>query len=356
MKNLRRLFFRIFVTVCSLSCTLACIWDATTLEEEKSRRHDLAEVILGGTKTNFNSVELLARLDGLQKSPRTNEVDWWNNLAGTYLRLGKAVQAALELEEIKDRFPNDYAVHANLGTAYHLMGKFEAAEREIARGLEIDPNAHFGLERYHLALLQYLIRDEAYQQRHVYVDEWTMAFLSSEPQSFRSPDKGLLSISDFAALNVSSNQIFELNEAKSEKGRYDLEARLMNAAENDTPPRYREKWNLAEDTNFVKGVVYMAELNSKEPAAFVAAGIAAFSKRDFNLGVAAFEKAIELGSPQTPLLKWRIEEARKYIEESKSHGGGHRSIVWGVGIVGLLILVVIVAVVGFFTWRSGDSN
>jgi hypothetical protein len=47
MKNLRQLIFGTFVAVCSLTCSLACIWDATTLEEEKSRRRELAEVILG---------------------------------------------------------------------------------------------------------------------------------------------------------------------------------------------------------------------------------------------------------------------------------------------------------------------
>ena len=29
------------------------------------------------------------------------------------------------------RFANDYGVHANLGTAYHLMGRYADASREI---------------------------------------------------------------------------------------------------------------------------------------------------------------------------------------------------------------------------------
>ena len=59
-------------------------------------------------------------------------------------------------EPLREKFANDYGFHANLGTAYHLLGRYPEAEREIARDLEINPDAHFGLEKYHLALLQYL--------------------------------------------------------------------------------------------------------------------------------------------------------------------------------------------------------
>jgi hypothetical protein len=49
------------------------------------------------------------------------------------------------------------------------------------------------------------------------------------------------------------------------------------------------------------------------------AGIAAFSNRDFNLGIAAFQRAIKLKSPQADLLKPRIVDARHFVENSKMH-------------------------------------
>jgi tetratricopeptide (TPR) repeat protein len=104
---------------------------------------------------------------------------------GAYIRVGEPAEAVKLLEPARDRFPNDYGVRANLGTAYHLLGRYAEAEKEIAKDLEINPNAHFGLEKYHLALLQYLSRDRDYQSRHLYIDEWTGEFFKRRGTSLR---------------------------------------------------------------------------------------------------------------------------------------------------------------------------
>lgn len=155
----------------------ACIWDADTLLQERFRSSDMAKAILGRPPKPPDPVPLRKRIQNLKASPKENDPEWWNNLAGAYLRLGDTKTAIGLLESVTNRFPNDYGIHANLGTGYHLAGQYTAAEREIARDLEINPDAHFGLEKYHLALLQYLIRDPQYQKRHVYVDEWSKPFM-----------------------------------------------------------------------------------------------------------------------------------------------------------------------------------
>ncbi len=292
----------------------ACIWDATTLEEEKARRPNLAEVILNQSTNKVDKIELLKRVETLQSTPRTNDPTWWNNLAGAYIRLGKSKEAASLLEPVIKLFPNDYAMHANLGTAYHLLQNYAEAEREIRRGLELNPQAHFGLERYHLALLQYLIRDDEYKKRHVYVDEWSTAFLTTQPEHFKGRAES--DILEAAIPPVSyTNSLPSTNVASAP--RYIIERDLGAASAADTPPEYRHRWNLAHDTNFLEGVTYMAQLNQSEPAAFVMAGIAAFSQRDFHLGSAAFQRAIDLDSPQRQLLQWRLDDAKDYIEKSK---------------------------------------
>ena len=133
-------------------------------------------------------------LQGLLANPQPENPYWWVNVSGAHLRLGDAATAAQKLETVVEKFRGEYGIRSNLGTAYHLLGRYTEAEREIRAGLQINPESHQGLEYYHLALLQYLSRDRSYQARHLYVDEWTEAFLGIEdsPSLSFSPRGSLL--------------------------------------------------------------------------------------------------------------------------------------------------------------------
>src|SRR5690348_1742693 len=113
----------------------ACIWDAETLFQEKLRNHDLAKAILGEPSASENPQKLQERIKNLEANRDENNPDWWNNLAGTYLRLNQPATAVKLLEPVVSKFPNDYGIHANLGTAYHLLGRYQNAEKEIRRDL-----------------------------------------------------------------------------------------------------------------------------------------------------------------------------------------------------------------------------
>jgi len=207
------------------------------------------------------------------------------------------------------KFPNEYGIHANLGTAYHLLGRYQEAEREIARDLELKPDGHFGLEKYHLALLQYLTRDADYQKQHVYVDEFSPAFTN-----------------EWDRLSLMENPRFveETNHAT-------------------LSPAYRNQWNLATDTNLHAGVIYMASLNPKEPACFVMLGITAldgqYRNRDLHLATAAFEKAIQLGSPQEALLRAHIAQIQSHLSTAQSNGGSALAI--GIFTAALVLFVAL---------------
>ena len=318
-EELMRLKAKILVLLGSVAMVSACIWDATTLEEERARRPDLAEVILNTNRPPAKTAALLKRIAVLNASQRTNDVNWWNDLAGAHLRLGRAEEAVKLLGPVVERFADDYGMNANLGTAHHLAGNYVEAEKYIRRGIELNPKAHFGLERYHLALLQYLIRDEEYKRRHVFVEEWTLPFLLEKPESLSrvGADEAPILTNSPAASVPPTNAVSSFVSSSDDRRRSHMEEDLAGKAEGDEPPEYRTRWNLATDTNFLQGVTYMAELNPNEPAVFVMAGIAAFSKRDFNLGVAAFERAIALNSPQADLLRWRIADAREFISKAR---------------------------------------
>jgi hypothetical protein len=315
-----KVMFLILSIVFAESTVMACIWDAESLFREKLRSHDLAKTILGQISDSEDPQKLHARIKELEANRKENDTDWWNNLAGAYLRLNQP-DAAVKLlaPEIK-KFPNDYGMHANLGTAYHLLGKYAEAEKEIARDLEINPDAHFGLEKYHLALLQYLVRNPKYQMRHVYVDECTASFLLAQgrfnymdslEQTFKHWSQDYTNIdaaeSDFESFATNRNNPLH------DKHYGDV---LGPVAALDVPPPYRANWNLAKDTNFEEGVIYMAQMNPKEPACFTMLGIAAWRKHDYHLAATAFEKAISFGSPQTELLKIKIAGLNDYISHS----------------------------------------
>ena len=326
----------------------ACIWDADSLAHKKSRSKDLASAILGKPPPPDDPQKLRAHIAELETHRNETDANWWNNLAGAHLRLNEPEEAVKILEPVVAKFPNDYGIHANLGTAYHLLGRYPEAEKEIARDLEINPDAHFGLEKYHLALLQYLMCDAKYQSRHVYVDELTAAFLISR--------KGRMDAREGEAISSSAELDYtnglaqaEMDLARSSSTNfsnwnYGMFELLAEVSALDEKPAYRKNWNLAENTNLEAGVIYMSQMNPKQPAALEMLGVVAWNNRDYNLAVSAFEKAIALGSPKSDLLRVKIADLKVYITGSEhSRRSDENAMVLGFIVVclgsSLLILV-----------------
>ena len=301
----------------------ACLWDSDTLWQERLTNPQLAGAIFNAPPQP-DVGRLRARIERLRGAPREADPAWWNDLAGAHLRLGELQTAVELLEPAAQRFPNDYGVHANLGTAYHLLKRYPEAEREIARDLELNPNAHFGLERYHLALLQYLVRAPVYQAQHVYVDEWTEAFHDTVIPFRRRRPHGKLppaatndydggSSTDFAREMAGSRDKLTIARARGSEHLRRYEQRMVALrAQGDRPPPYRYRWDLAGDPKFREGVVYMASLNRQEPACWVMLGVASLEHQDLNLAAAAFQRAVDLGSPQSERLRGLISEIRDH--------------------------------------------
>ncbi|HTD65419.1 MAG TPA: tetratricopeptide repeat protein [Candidatus Limnocylindria bacterium] len=335
----------LLLTTCTCLCFplatgQACIWDAQTKLSEKISRPDLVKAIRGETGAKVDVWGLQRKIERLRTSPRENDVAWWNDLAGTHLRLGEAQKAATLLEQTVARFPDDYGVHANLGTAYHLLGRYADAEKEIARDLEINPNAHFGLERYHLALLQYLMRDTKYQARHVYVDEWSERFLHRG--TWLSNPGGKLSSTSTEPPDAAERIELEAMLRAESTEDFAVELIAQQLAASDTPPSYRLKWDLAADPKFEEGIFYMASLNPREPACFVMLGVDCLKNRKYNLAVESFEKAIRLGSPQARLLQLKIPRLQEYIR--KSHQENRRPYLLLVAVSAVIALYVILRI------------
>jgi tetratricopeptide (TPR) repeat protein len=337
----------VFVLLLFSRLARACIWDADTLEDEKKQHPTLAQAILFPTNEIVDAARLTARIEELRAASNENDPAWYNDLAGAYIRLGQPAEAVKILEPQTNRFAADYGIHANLGTAYHLLGRYSDAEREIARDLEINPDAHFGLEKYHLALLQYLIRDDKYRLRHVYVDEFSYSFLMEKGMrvghypslaglSNSAPDAVLKAegerwtetlLKDHNYAIGFTNQLYTVGEALAEMAQY------------EQAPAYQKKQPLGDDPNLEKGVIYMETLNPKEPACWVMLGIVAVKNSDKNLTIAAYEKAIELGSVQAPILRSQIAALKDHIRQARQTHAGMKT-------VGSLVILLPTAFVG----------
>src|SRR4029078_4407708 len=66
----------------------------------------------------------------------------------------KAIETILIKEKIK---PGLYETYSNLGTFYILAGDLEKGLPYIDKALAIDPDAHFGRERYQKWLVEYAL-------------------------------------------------------------------------------------------------------------------------------------------------------------------------------------------------------
>lgn len=299
----------------------ACIWDSDSLADERRAHPKLAEAILNPAAPEPDPAPLRKRIRDLQANRREQDPDWWNDLAGAHLRLGEAAEAVRLLEPLRERFGTNYGIHANLGTAYHLLGRYQEAEREIARDLEINPEAHFGLEKYHLALLQYLTRDADYRFRHVYVDEFTVDFLTGSIRAY--PSSTCCSGQDVDGTNTTIRIQWEKEWAAIRPTvnwtNYDARQLLRNLAQSDASPGYCTNRLFAAHSKLEEGVIYMATLNPKEPACLVMLGMRALQERDLNLAMHAFQRAIDLGSPQRTLLAAHIDSLQDHIREARSH-------------------------------------
>jgi tetratricopeptide (TPR) repeat protein len=137
---------------------LACLWDYDTLKQERARFPDTLELITGKFlrhSKEFYEWRIQDRLKKLQTDPKN--LAYYDDLAVAYDKTGqhdKAIETMLDKEKLK---PGLYETYANLGTFYFHSAKLEEGLPYIDKALAINPDAHFGRERYQKWLVEYAI-------------------------------------------------------------------------------------------------------------------------------------------------------------------------------------------------------
>lgn len=138
---------------------LACLWDSDTLKEESLGLEDVAAVVRGRIlkhSATFYERKVAYTLPLLERADVKPER--YDDLAVAYEKLGRTQEAIATMEAKEKRFPGLYTTAANLGTFHAHAGDYTRGLEELRRALALNPDAHFGREKYQVKAIEYLQR------------------------------------------------------------------------------------------------------------------------------------------------------------------------------------------------------
>jgi len=159
----------------------ACFWDKDTLAHEQRLAPGVLKVIAGDfprrspllyqLRAQWRTKQLReAGYAWLFESERGGDVErslspqalrWVDDLAVALDRLERRDEGLSLLKTTLALEPKRYETLANLGTLLIHSGAYEEGLAQLERALEVNPQAHFGRERIQVALVRYLIRNQA---------------------------------------------------------------------------------------------------------------------------------------------------------------------------------------------------
>lgn len=138
------------------AAAVACLWDYDTLKMERSRFPSVLELVTGKFlrhSTEFYQWRIKDRTQRIAASPE--QADLYDDLAVAYQKTCQTAKAIETMESKEKIQPGLYETYSNLGTFYILDGDFERGLPYIDRALAINPDAHFGREKYQKWLVEY---------------------------------------------------------------------------------------------------------------------------------------------------------------------------------------------------------
>lgn len=161
MRPIRGVVIAVLAGLLVPSVAVACLWDYDTIKMERSRFPATLELITGKFlrhSPEFYQWRIENRLKRLESDP-TN-IALLDDLAVAYDKIGqhdKAIETALKIEKLH---PGRYETASNLATFYFHAGKPEEGIPLLDRALKINPDAHFGREKYQKWLTEYVIEQK----------------------------------------------------------------------------------------------------------------------------------------------------------------------------------------------------
>ena len=167
----------------------ACIWDRDTLRIEADAKPDILETTTGRFPRfpdRYYEMRLERVSEELNQKP--DALDLYDDAGAAADRLGngkaaiewmRKKKAILEKQNIPDTAEHTYRYHANLGTfLFHHWIRSGASDDQIdmakegrdhiANAIELNPNAHFGREKFQLMAMDWIIEKD--QQSFSFID------------------------------------------------------------------------------------------------------------------------------------------------------------------------------------------
>ncbi len=143
----------------------ACLWDVDTLQMERRRFPGANELITGNFirhSRDHYEWRIADRKRRLAAAP--GDPALVDDLAVAYDKLGRQAEGIALLTATLQAHPDRYETVANLGTLKIHSGELDDGAALIAKALRINPDAHFGRERFQLLLVRYLQQSEMSQK------------------------------------------------------------------------------------------------------------------------------------------------------------------------------------------------
>jgi tetratricopeptide (TPR) repeat protein len=136
----------------------ACLWDSDTIASEKARFPGVEEVIFG----NFprHSKEFYEWRKTVSKAALASDptdLALYDDLAVAQHKLGDHEGAIATMKKKDAIKPGLYETYSNTGTFYIYTGNLPAALEQINKALAVNPNAHFGREKYQKWLIEWVM-------------------------------------------------------------------------------------------------------------------------------------------------------------------------------------------------------
>lgn len=152
-----------YLLICAIALGLArpaaaCIWDEDTIAMERARFPEVFELIIGRFPRHSEAYYQW-RVEDRERRLEAGETDpgLVDDLAVAHDKLGHHDEAIRLMTAALEKDPKRYETLANLGTFYFHAGRLKEGLPFIEKALEVNPDAHFGRERYQLWLVEYVL-------------------------------------------------------------------------------------------------------------------------------------------------------------------------------------------------------
>jgi len=151
----------ITVVLLTISTAVACLWDSDTLAQERAKFPSALELIAGKFPRHspaFYQWRIEDRQAKLESGD--DQASYYDDIAVAHDKLRQDDQAIewmhKKAAKFNDSVDNRYKTAANLGTFYLHSRQLDKGIEQLELAIQINPNAHFGRERYQLYLAKYI--------------------------------------------------------------------------------------------------------------------------------------------------------------------------------------------------------